>query len=168
MKRVLAICGSLSSTSENLALLKSCCALAPSGLAVELSALPAQLPQFNPELERGGELSVVQAWRASLSESDALLIAVPEYGFSFPGSLKNAIDWVIGTGELERKLVALTASVPHAQRGLRGIQALLEVMQAVSARVVHRDAIVRGAGQHQDAELLMKTLAEALVSTDAD
>jgi NAD(P)H-dependent FMN reductase len=54
----------------------------------------------------------VLRWRGMLAASDAVLIASPEYGFSLPGALKNAIDWVIGSGELEGKVVAITAAVP--------------------------------------------------------
>ena len=71
--------------------------------------------------------------RSSTLESDALLIASPEYGHSLPGSLKNAIDWVIGTGELERKVVAITAAVPGPERGRLGLQALRQTLGAVRA-----------------------------------
>jgi NAD(P)H-dependent FMN reductase len=43
---------------------------------------------------------------------------------SLPGVLKNAIDWTIGSGELEKKLVAITAAVPHTDRGRLGLAAL--------------------------------------------
>jgi hypothetical protein len=69
------------------------------------------LPQFNPDLEVNAEPEHVRRWRLALEESDAVLIASPEYGLSLPGALKNGIDWVIGSGELERKVVAITASV---------------------------------------------------------
>jgi len=61
-----------------------------------------------------------QSKNLTLSASDAVLIASPEYGFSLPGALKNAIDWVIGSGELEGKVVAITAAVPGPERGRRG------------------------------------------------
>ena len=59
-------------------------------------------------------------WRRALAESDAVLIATPEYGFSLPGVLKNGIDWVIGSGELEGKVVAITAAVPAPERVVAG------------------------------------------------
>ena len=73
----------------------------------------ATLPHFNPEIEATGVPESVTRWRRALAESDAVLIASPEYGFSLPGALKNAIDWVIGSGELEGKVVAITAAVPR-------------------------------------------------------
>ncbi len=72
-----------------------------------------ELPHFNPDLESNGELPVVAAWRRALRASAAVLIASPEYGFSFlcSGTLKNAIDWVIGTGEPWR--AKLSPSLPR-------------------------------------------------------
>lgn len=58
-------------------------------------------------------------WRQTLAESHAVLVASPEYGFSLPGALQNGIDWVIGSGELEEKVVAITAAVPGLERGRR-------------------------------------------------
>jgi hypothetical protein len=70
------------------------------------------LPHFNPDMELSGVPDSVRVWRQALAESDAVLVACPEYGFSLPGALKNGVDWVIGSGELEHKVVAITAAVP--------------------------------------------------------
>ncbi|HEX7451256.1 MAG TPA: NADPH-dependent FMN reductase, partial [Polyangiaceae bacterium] len=102
------------------------------------------LPHFNPDLEQGGAPALVNALREAVQQSDALLIAMPEYGHSLPGALKNAIDWLIGSGELERKLCAITSSVPIAERGLRGLKALQDTLGAVSARIAFARPIVRG------------------------
>ena len=78
-------------------------ALAPAGVEIVLFDGVRDLPLFNPDLESDGELDVVRAWRQALAGSDAVLIASPEYGFSLPGALKNAIDWVIGSGDSSRR-----------------------------------------------------------------
>ncbi len=116
----------------------------PSEARLELFPHIFELPHFNPDLESEGPLASVQRWRRALSESDALLIASPEYGHSLPGALKNAIDWVIGSGELEGKIVALTAATPAAERGLRGLRALGVTLGAVRARIVGGEPIVKG------------------------
>jgi chromate reductase len=79
-----------------------------------------------------------------LAESDAVLIASPEYGFSLPGSLKNGIDWVIGSGELEEQVVAITAAVTAPERGRRGLQALRDTLSAVRATIVGGEPIPKG------------------------
>jgi chromate reductase len=90
-----------------------------------------------------------------------VLIASPEYGHSLPGALKNAIDWVIGSGELERKVVAITAAVPGPERGRLGLQALRQTLGAVSARIVGGEPITRGPGFEQEVAELVRALVEA-------
>jgi len=140
--RVLAICGSLQRESSNLSLLRSARDLAPSDVEVSIFTGLAELPHFDPDLEANGEIEVVGRL---IAESDALLIACPEYGHSLPGSLKNAIDWVIGSGELEGKVVGVTASTASSERGRKGLRALMDTLGAVSATIVGGEPIVRGA-----------------------
>src|SRR4051795_670230 len=160
--RILAICGSLQTKSGNLALLNIAAAGAPPGVDVVLFDGLRELPHFNPDLEASGPPESVTRWRRALSESDAVLIASPEYGFSLPGVLKNGIDWVIGSGELEGKAVAITAAVPAPERGRRGLQALRETLSAVRATIVGGEPIARGPefGRHV-AELVRSLVAEA-------
>ena len=160
--RILAISGSLQSSSANLALLRAVAAWAPVGVEVDLCDGLRQLPHFNPELEAHGPCPSVQQWRQALSYHDALLIASPEYGFSLPGVLKNGIDWVIGTGELERKIIAITASVNHPDRGRRGLQALCNTLSAVSAQIVGGNPIVRGATFETEGKALLDALVAAV------
>src|SRR4051812_12808817 len=145
--RVLAICGSLQAKSSNLTLLRQAMASAPAGVEVELYDGLRDLPHFDPDLatdELGGGPSAVAELRRAVTRADALLIAMPEYGHSLPGALKNAIDWLIGTGELENKLVATTSAVPPLERGSLGLAALRTTLAAVSARVVFHEPIARG------------------------
>ncbi len=144
--RILAVCGSLQASSSNLTLLQRAQELVPEGVRLELFDRIGELPHFNPDLESGEPLASVEMWRRAIAESDALFIASPEYGHSLPGALKNAIDWVIGSGELEGKVVALTASTPAVERGKRGLAALGIALGAVRARLVGGEPIVKGPG----------------------
>ena len=159
---ILAVCGSLQQKSGNLALLQQAVSLAPAGVEVRLSDDLRALPHFDPDLEQHGQLAQVARWRNAVAESAALLIACPEYGHSLPGALKNGIDWLIGSGELERKVVAITASVNVAGRGERGLSALRQTLNAVSARIVGGAGVVRGPGFEADLTALLALLtAEA-------
>jgi chromate reductase len=160
--RILAISGSLQARSGNLALLEEAAALAPPGVDLVVFDGLRDLPQFNPDLEQDGPLNVVEQWRQAIAGSDALLVASPEYGFSLPGSLKNGIDWVIGSGELERKVVAITASVNHPERGRRGLQALRDTLQAVSAVIVGGEPSVRGPTFDAQLSALLHSLVSAV------
>jgi chromate reductase, NAD(P)H dehydrogenase (quinone) len=118
-------------------------------LPMELRVAPSlgELPHFNPDAHPDDAPESVRTLRRLIADSEALLIVCPEYAFSLPGVLKNSIDWLVGSGELEGKLMAITASVPHPERGLMGLQALRQTLRAVSARVVFDEPIVRGTEQ---------------------
>lgn len=151
--RLLTVCGSLQARSTNRSLLDRAVAIAPPGVVVSAYGELEQLPAFNPDIEATGSApAVVERLRAAVAAADALLVAVPEYGYSMPGALKNAVDWLIGSGELERKVVGTVASVPHASRGRGGLEAFAVPLTAVSARIVGGEPVVRGDGE--DAALL--------------
>lgn len=160
--RVLGICGSLQEKSGNLSLLRCAVSSAPAGVEVRLYDGLRDLPHFNPDLETEQAPLAVSELRRAVAGSDALLIAMPEYGHSLPGSLKNAVDWLIGSGELEGKLVAITSAVPAAERGRLGLAALRGTLGAVSAQVAFDEPIVRGPElETQVAALLQRLLAAA-------
>jgi chromate reductase len=159
--RILAVCGSLQARSGNLSLLNAAAASAPRGVEVVLFDGLRDLPHFNPDLEASGGSASVTRWRQALAHSDAVLIACPEYGFSLPGALKNAIDWAIGSGELEGKVVAITAAVPAPERGRRGLQALRDTLSAVRATVVGGEPIPKGPGFELRIAALLRDLIDA-------
>jgi chromate reductase len=89
--RILAIAGSLRRDSYNRAALRAAARLAPAGASVELLEIGA-IPLFNQDEEKNLPAEVVE-FKRQIREADALLIATPEYCYSIPGVLKNAIDW---------------------------------------------------------------------------
>jgi len=142
--RILGIVGSLGARSSNLTLLETAASVVPEGVEVVLYTGLGGLPHFDPDVDPDDAPSAVHALRQAIAASDAILIAAPEYGHSLPGVLKNAIDWLIGSGELERKVVAITASVPHSERGRQGLAALRQTLGAVRAVIVSDEPIARG------------------------
>jgi len=161
--KILGVCGSLQSASGNRALLDVAArAAASDGVDFEPFEGLREIPPFDPDLDAAGSPEPVLAWRRALAGSDAVLVASPEYGFSLPGVLKNAIDWAIGSGELEGKVVGLTAAVKIEGRGKRGLEALADTLRAVSARIVGGAGILRGASFERDVAALVSALvAEA-------
>jgi len=133
--RIVGVCGSLAAESSNLRLLRAIGESAGERAELHHATVLAELPLFSPEREGDGDPAVT-AWRSAIAEADAIVIACPEYGHSLPGALKNGIDWLIGSGELYRKRVAITAAVRHPERGLRALAALRTTLGAVDARVV--------------------------------
>lgn len=163
--RILAVCGSLQAKSGNLALLSVAAASMPAGVELILFDGLRDLPHFNPDIEARGVPGSVTRWRQALAESDAVLIASPEYGFSLPGVLKNGIDWAIGSGELEQKAVAITAAVPAPERGRRGLQALRDTLSAVRATIVGGEPIPKGPGFEAQVAALVRALVAAAALT---
>jgi chromate reductase len=164
--RILGICGSLQAKSGNLALLKTAATLVPPGVDLVLFDGLRELPHFNPDVEASGVPESVTQWRQALAASDAVLIASPEYGFSLPGVLKNGIDWVIGSGELDRKVVAITAAVAGPERGRRGLQALRDTLSAVRATIVGGDPITNGPGLESLVAALVQAFVEAAAASE--
>jgi chromate reductase len=158
--KILAVCGSLQAKSRNRALLSAASTLAPDGVELVLFDGLGDLPHFNPDIDTESAPASVAGWRQALAESDAVFIASPEYGFSLPGVLKNAIDWVIGSGELEGKVVAITAAVPGPERGRRGLQALRDTLSAVRATIVGGEPIPIGPAFEKQVAGLLQSLIE--------
>ncbi len=90
--KIVGFTGSLRKGSYNLAALRAAKELLPNDAELEILDLSA-IPFFNEDLE-GGELPApVTDFMRKITEADALLIATPEYNFSIPPVLKNALDW---------------------------------------------------------------------------
>ena len=90
---VLGMAGSLRQGSYNRALLNIARTIAPAGMELSVFDL-APIPLYNYDIEQQGFPESVRALKAAIRDADALLIATPEYNWSVPGVLKNAIDWV--------------------------------------------------------------------------
>ena len=88
---LLGICGSLRKKSLNAALLRAIGeTLPPEARLVEFSAL-GEIPLFNTDLPE--EPAAVTALKSAVREADGVVISTPEYNYSIPGVLKNALDW---------------------------------------------------------------------------
>jgi chromate reductase, NAD(P)H dehydrogenase (quinone) len=89
---VLAICGSLRVGSYNRAALRTAIELKPPGMTIETAEIGA-IPPYNEDVRAEGFPPPVETLRRHIREADALLFVTPEYNYSIPGVLKNAIDW---------------------------------------------------------------------------
>lgn len=113
---VATIVGSLRRRSYNRALMQTTMLVAPEHM--HLYEVPTDhLPFFNEDLERQGDPPAVAEFKQAIERADALLLFTPEYGYSIPGVLKNALDW---------------ASRPPGRSALRGMP--IGVMGASSGR----------------------------------
>jgi chromate reductase len=90
--RILGIAGSLRRGSFNAATLRAAQELAPTGMTIE-SFVIAPIPLYNEDVFEQGFPAPVEDLRARIKAAEGLLIVTPEYNYSIPGVLKNAIDW---------------------------------------------------------------------------
>jgi NAD(P)H-dependent FMN reductase len=131
---LLAISGSLRSGSVNTAVVQALSALAPEWMTVSVYGGLADLPPFNPDHDSDPPHPAVAAFRAALTASDVVLICTPEYAHGVPGVLKNALDWVVGSGELIDKPVVLVNAAPRATHAYGSLRETLTVMSAAVVR----------------------------------
>src|SRR5262245_20975663 len=91
--RLVGLAGSLRAQSYNSAALRAVASLLPEGMSLAIASL-AELPFYNSDVEQQGMPAAVQSFRNEIAAADALIFAVPEYNFSIPGVLKNALEWL--------------------------------------------------------------------------
>jgi chromate reductase len=89
--KILGFVGSLRKGSYNKSLIRAALELKPENVEIEIFDI-AEIPPFNGDFENQPP-QIVKDFKAKIKASDALLIATPEYNYSIPGVLKNAIDW---------------------------------------------------------------------------
>ncbi len=88
---VLVFGGSLRTGSYSTAIMRAAVELAPAGVEVELFERLGEFPLFNADQE--GKPPVVVDFKSRVKVADSILVVTPEYNYSIPGYLKNAIDW---------------------------------------------------------------------------
>lgn len=137
---ILAISGSLRARSSNTEALRAASALAPDDVTVTLFDGLADLPHFNPDLDQEGSVPPpsVAAFRADVAAADALLICSPEYAHGVPGSLKNALDWLVSGSEIPYKPVGV---LNVSSRSVHANASLVETLRTMSAVVVPEASI---------------------------
>lgn len=128
MTRVLAICGSLRKGSSNGAIVDAAAQLELNGVSVTIFDSLAELPPFNPDLEMVETPPPVAVWRDALQSTSAVFISSPEYAHGVPGVLKNALDWVVGSGEFIEKPVALVNASAYSTFVTEQLRETLTVM----------------------------------------
>jgi chromate reductase, NAD(P)H dehydrogenase (quinone) len=175
MIKILAISGSLRSSSSNTTILQAMRDLVPAELKLSIYEGIGELPHFNPELDGDRAPAPVQAWRDRLAEADAVIFCTPEYAHGVPGVLKNALDWIVSSGEFMHKPIAIISASPAPDGGAKANASLVQTLTvmmadlavgstlcipAVSAKLNDRGEII-----DPDLMLLLQSLVNTLVGT---
>jgi chromate reductase len=153
--RLLGIPGSLRTGSYNHALLRAATEVLPPGVSLELFPL-ADIPLYNADLQSQGDPEPVEELKRRIMVADALVIATPEYNYSIPGVLKNALDWASRPPKtccLRGKPLGIMGASSGESGTMRGQLALRQMFVFTgSLAMVQPELRVTNAGQRFDGE----------------
>ena len=140
---ILGISGSLRQSSLNTAALRACTSLLPEGVTFSLADL-SEIPLYNEDIRTQGLPSSVQQLREQIKAADAIVIATPEYNYSFPGVLKNAIDWASRPPDqpFDGKPIALMGATPGGLGTSRAQYHLRQVFIYLNGHVLNRPEVM--------------------------
>ncbi|CAN5914971.1 NADPH-dependent FMN reductase [soil metagenome] len=153
MVRLVGVCGSTRAKSLNGNLLRAVGENLPAGTELIILDRPLELPVFNSDHE---DPETVTALKAALAAADGVIFGVPEYNYSIPGGLKNALDWLSrppASSPLRHKAVAIVGAATgmsgmiRAQNHMRGM-----LLYSDSAVLAQPEVLVPRAHERFDAE----------------
>lgn len=146
--KILAIAGSLRKESYNRGLIRVAKEVAPSTCTLEVFDLDG-IPPYNQDEETTLPKSVAQL-KAKVREADAILISTPEYNYSIPGVLKNALDWgsrPYGDNAWDNKPVAIMGASAGMQGTSRAQYHLRQVFVYLNMHALNKPEIMVGTAQ---------------------
>jgi NAD(P)H-dependent FMN reductase len=108
------------------------------------------LPHFDPELSVGETPKVVRKFRADIEAADAVIICTPEYVFSIPSGLKNAIEWCVSTTVFTDKSLGIITASADGQKGHEELQLIMRTLMASFTE--ETTLLIRGIKSRIDAE----------------
>lgn len=152
--RIAGVAGSLRRASFNRGLLRAAVESAPTGMTIEPLEI-RELPHYDADFDIDGGPGVVREFKAHIIAADGLLIATPEYNYSMPGVLKNALDWASRAPEraLQNKPVAIVGATSGRWGTVRSQMALRQMLLFPACRVLPSPLVqVAGAREYFDAE----------------
>lgn len=129
--KILAITGSTRKNSSNFKILKYISDHIKTEFEVETFEELDTIPHFNPDLDTENPPKEVSLLRNKIIDSQGVIICTPEYVFSLPGSLKNALEWLVSTTIFSNKNTGL---ITASASGEMGHQQLLLIMKTLEAK----------------------------------
>lgn len=140
---ILGISGSLRKGSYNTGLLRTAAHILPEDVAFTLASI-GDLPMYDGDIDSEPQPAAVSAFKALIEQADGVIIATPEYNYSYPGVLKNAIDWASrgATRPFTDKPVAVIGASPGNFGAVRAQTDLRRLMSAVSGAVLPRPELL--------------------------
>jgi chromate reductase, NAD(P)H dehydrogenase (quinone) len=129
-KKILAIIGSTRENSTNLRIVKAIAELTNEQFSITIFDKLAQLPHFNPDLDKENPPNEIVAFRQQIEKADGIIICTPEYVFSLPGSLKNALEWTVSTVIFTDKPIGLITASASGEKAHEELKLIMTTLGA--------------------------------------
>lgn len=152
--KILGISGSLRKGSFNTAALHAAMALAPDGVTITEADI-SEIPLYNEDLHAQGRPPSVERFRQQIRDADAILFVTPEYNYSVPGVLKNAIDWASRPPEqpFAGKPAAIMGASPGGIGTARAQYHLRQIAVFLDLKVLNKpEVMIGGAADRFDSD----------------
>ncbi|PKC38168.1 hypothetical protein V462_07270 [Pantoea ananatis 15320] len=161
--KIVTLLGSLRQGSYNAMIARALPQLAPEGMTID--ALPSirDIPLYDADLQQEERFpATVDTLAARIREADGVIIVTPEYNYSVPGGLKNAIDWLsrVPNQPLAGKPVAIQTSSMGAIGGARCQYHLRQILVFLDAMVLNKPEFMGGAIQNKVDEQAGKVIEQ--------
>jgi chromate reductase len=147
MANIMCICGSLRNGSYNRMVMKALPGLAPVGMSIKEAPSFAEFPLYNADIENSTGFPVAASTLAdAIRSAHGVVFCTPEYNFSIPGGLKNAIDWVsrLQNQPFAGKPIAIQSASPGPLGGGRVQYDLRRAMVFLDALTLNKPEIFIG------------------------
>jgi len=129
-KKIFAIIGSASRNSASHQVVKHFADLAKDEFILTVFNDLKMLPHFDPELSATNPPDLVTMFRNEIEKADAILICTPEYVFSIPSGLKNAIEWCVATTVFSDKYCGIITASASGQKAHEELQMIMKTVMA--------------------------------------
>ncbi len=129
-KKILAIIGSIGAYSSNLKLIRKLREMTAENYEMTIFQGMGKLPHFNPDLDDENPPGEIIEFRQHIADSDGVIISTPEYVFSLPGSLKNAIEWCVSTTIFSQKPVGLITASASGEKGHEELKLVMKTIES--------------------------------------
>ena len=148
---VVVLLGSLRKGSYNRIIAQSLAGLAPADMSVTLLPSIGTFPLYDADLQAQGIPAVVTEMGDAIRKADGIIIVTPEYNYSIPGGLKNAIDWFSRLSEqpFAGKPLAIQSASMGAIGGARAQYHLRQTLVFLDAHILNKPEVMVGVVQNK-------------------
>ncbi|MFP7176725.1 NADPH-dependent FMN reductase [Priestia filamentosa] len=173
-KKVITILGSIRESSINTNILENLASFFTGNIDYPIYDKIGEFPHFNPDLDNEKGPKGIEEFGQELNEADALIFCTPEYARSIPGVLKNTIDWLVSSGQLLNKTVAIIMTSPMVAGGEKAQVSFLQTLEMLNANVVKDGTLVissvgtklnsKGEAIDEDTRLFLELVVESIIT----